>query len=102
MCTPVFRYPSLTVGGCGASQMGPEHRYQVKDDFAYQLPDLAGKHQLKWGADFSYVPFQEDGLGSPLGSWTFPLDQPYDANNPKTWPTRYTQSLPTYANLPSK
>jgi outer membrane receptor protein involved in Fe transport len=102
LCTPVFNYPSVSVGGCGNSQMGPEHRYQVKDDFAYQLPDLMGRHQLKWGADFSYVPFQEDNLGSPLGSWTFPLDQPFDPNNPKTFPTQYTQSLPTYANLPSK
>ena len=102
LCTPVFRYPSLTIGGCGNSQMGPEHRYQVKDDFAYQLPDFVGRHQLKWGADFSYVPFQEDGLNNPPGSWTFPLDQPYDPSNPKTWPTQYTQSLPTYANLPSK
>lgn len=102
LCTPVFRYPSVTVGGCGASQMGPEHRYQVKDDFAYQLPNFMGRHQLKWGGDFSYVPFQEDGLNNPPGSWTFPLDQPYDPNNPKTWPTQYSQSLPTYANLPSK
>jgi outer membrane receptor protein involved in Fe transport len=99
LCTPVFNYPSVTLGGCGNSQMGPEHRYQIKDDFAYQLPN---SHQMKFGADFSYVPFQEDGLGSPLGSFTFPLDQPYDPNNPKTFPTQYTQSLPTYANLPSK
>ena len=102
LCTPVYTYPSVVVGGCGNSQMGPEHRYQVKDDFAYQLPSGLGKHQMKWGADFSYVPFQEDQLGSPLGSWTFPLDQPYDANNPKTWPTSYTQSIPIYASLPSK
>ena len=102
LCTPVFQYPSVTVGGCGNSQMGPEHRYQVKDDFAYQLPAWLGRHQLKTGADFSYVPFQEDSLGSPLGIWTFPLDQVYDSSNPRTWPTQYTQSLPTYANLPSK
>ncbi len=102
LCAPVFNYPSVTVGGCGNSQMGPEHRYQVKDDFAYQLPNGLGRHQLKFGADFSYVPFQEDNLGSPLGNWTFPLDLPYDPNNPKTFPTQYTQSLPTYANLPSK
>jgi outer membrane receptor protein involved in Fe transport len=102
LCTPVYNYPSVIVGGCGNSQMGPEHRYQAKDDFTYQLPNLAGRHQMKWGADFSYVPFQEDNLGSPLGNWTFPLDLPYDPNNPKTFPTQYTQSVPVYANLPSK
>jgi hypothetical protein len=101
-CTPVFNYPSLQTGGCGNSQMGPEHRYEVKDDFSYQLPGRFGRQQLKFGADFSYVPFEEDGLGSPLGAWTFPLDQVYDVNNPKTYPTSYNQSLPNYANLPSK
>jgi outer membrane receptor protein involved in Fe transport len=102
LCTPVFNYPSVSIGGCGNSQMGPESRYEVKDDFAYQIPSRIGRQQLKVGVDFSQVPFQEDGLGSPLGSWTFPLDQPYDPNNSKTFPTQYNQSLPTYANLPSK
>jgi outer membrane receptor protein involved in Fe transport len=100
-CTPVYTYPSVTVGGCGASQMGPEHRVEVKDNFSYQLPDWAGRHQLKFGGDYSDVPFQSDSLGSPPGSWTFPLDQPYDPGNPKTFPTQYTQSLPSYVNLPS-
>jgi len=102
-CTPVYAYPSVTVGGCGNSQMGPEHRYQVKDDISFQVPGGAtGRHQLKTGFDFSDVPFEEDSLGSPPGTWTFPLDQPYDPNNSKTWPTQYTQSNPVYANLPSK
>jgi hypothetical protein len=30
------------------------------------------------------------------------LDQPYDPNNLKTYPTQYNQSLPNYATLPSK
>ena len=57
LCQPVFNYPSVSVGGCGNSQMGPEHRYQLKDDYAYQLPNWKGTHQLKVGGDFSYVPF---------------------------------------------
>jgi len=101
-CQTQFNYPSIQIGGCGNSQMGPEHRYEVKDDFAYQLPDFKGRHQLKTGFDFSYLPFDEDAINAPLGTWTFPLDKPYDAANPATWPTQYTQSLPNYANLPTK
>ena len=89
-CTTQFNYPSIQVGGCGASQMGPEHRYEVKDDFSYQLPDFKGHHQLKTGVDFSYLPFDEDAINAPLGTWTFPLDKVYDANNPATFPTQYT------------
>jgi outer membrane receptor protein involved in Fe transport len=101
-CQTQFNYPSIQIGGCGASQMGPEHRYQFKDDFSYQLPEFHGRHQLKVGFDYSYLPFDEDSINAPLGTWTFPLDKPYDANNSATWPTQYTQSLPNYANLPTK
>jgi outer membrane receptor protein involved in Fe transport len=101
-CQTQFNYPSIQIGGCGNSQMGPEHRYEVKDDFSYQLPNFKGRHQMKTGFDFSYLPFDEDSINSPLGTWTFPLDTPYDVNNPASYPTQYTQSLPNYANLPTK
>jgi hypothetical protein len=29
-CTAVFNYPSLGLGGCGNSQMGPEKRFQIR------------------------------------------------------------------------
>jgi hypothetical protein len=102
LCTPVFSYPSISLGGCGASQMGPESRWELKDDFSFLKTNWAGAHQFKVGADFSYVPFREDGIGSPLGSWTFPKDQLYDRNDKSTWPTSYTNSLPHYSDMPVK
>jgi hypothetical protein len=102
LCTPVFSYPSITVGGCGNAQMGPESRWQVKDDFSYLMHAWGGTHQWKMGADFSSVPFEGDLTNSPLGSWTFPKDAVYNVNDPTTYPTQYTNSLPTYANIPTK
>lgn len=96
-CTPVFNYPSLQLGGCGNSQMGPEKRFQVRDDFAWTLGEA---HQLKAGGDLSVISFRSDSLGSPLGSWTFPRDAEYDPNDRTTWPTQYTNSLPTFAEIP--
>ena len=52
---------------------------------------FGGTHQWKMGFDFSYIPFEGDNTGSPLGSWTFPRDVPYDANDRTTWPTLYTE-----------
>ena len=100
-CTPVFSYPSIQVGGCGNAQMGPEHRYQVKDDFSHLMQAWGGAHQWKMGFDVSYIPFEGDGTGSPLGSWSFPKDAPFNAADPSTFPTQYTNSLPTYANVPT-
>jgi outer membrane receptor protein involved in Fe transport len=101
-CTPVYSYPSIVVGGCGNAQMGPEHRYQVKDDFSHLMQGWGGSHQWKMGVDFSYVPFEGDLTNSPYGSWTFPKDAVYNAADPSTYPTQYTDSLPTYANIPTK
>jgi Carboxypeptidase regulatory-like domain/TonB dependent receptor len=102
LCTPVFNYPSISVGGCGNAQMGPESRWQVKDDFSYLMHAWGGAHQWKMGADFSSIPFEGDNTGSPLGNWTFPKDTPYNVSDPTTYPTQYTNSLPTYANIPTK
>jgi hypothetical protein len=100
LCTPVFTYPSITVGGCGNAQMGPESRWELKDDFSYLMRSWGGSHQWKMGFDFSHIPFEGDLTNSPLGSWTFPKDTPYNVNDPTTYPTQYMNSLPTYANIP--
>jgi outer membrane receptor protein involved in Fe transport len=99
-CTPIFSYPSVAVGGCGNSQMGPERRWEIKDDISFSKSSWGGMHRLKAGFDYSYITFQGDSMGSPLGSWTFPRDLPYDASNSATWPTSYSNGLPTYADIP--
>lgn len=98
LCTPVFNYPSIQIGGCGNSQMGPEKRFEVRDEFSY----IVGDHSLKVGADGSIINFRFDNMGSPLGSWTFPRDVPYNAADRTTFPTQYTNSLPTFGETPVK
>ena len=82
--------------------MGPEHRWEFKDDFSFLKANWGGTHQWKLGFDFSYIPFDADNLGVPLGSYTFPKDTPYNANDKTTWPTQYTETRPRYANVPTK
>jgi hypothetical protein len=98
-CTAVFNYPSLVLGGCGNSQMGPEKRVQIRDDFSWMM---GTSHQWKAGADFSIISFRGDNLGSPLGSWTFPRDAEFNANDPTTFPTQWISTLPTYGEIPVK
>lgn len=102
LCSVVYNYPSITVGGCGNSQMGPERRWEFKDDFSVLKQGWGGTHEWKAGFDFSHIPFEADNLGVPLGQFTFPKDKPYDANDKTTWPTQYLQTLPRYANVPTK
>ncbi len=98
LCTAIYNYPSLGLGGCGNSQMGPEKRFQARNDTSW----TTGAHQFKVGVDFSYITFRSDNMGSPLGSWTFPRDVEYNVNDRTTYPTQYTNNLPTYAEIPTK
>jgi Carboxypeptidase regulatory-like domain/TonB dependent receptor-like, beta-barrel len=100
-CTAVYSYPSIAVGGCGNAQMGPEDRWQFKDDFSHLMQRWGGTHQWKVGFDISFIPFEGDGTGSPLGNWTFPVDREYNVNDSATYPSQYTNSLPTYADIPT-
>ncbi|MGE5243550.1 MAG: TonB-dependent receptor [Betaproteobacteria bacterium] len=100
-CSTAFRYPTLVVGNCN-TQMGPEHRYEFKDDYSYQMPDWGGRHTWKTGVDFSDIPFAEDSTINATGTWTLSADRAPDPNDPSTWPTQYSQSLPSYADMPTK
>src|SRR5262249_29649954 len=86
-CTEIDSYPSIAVGGCGNAQMGPESRWELKDDFSYLMRRFGGTHQWKVGFDFSYVPFEGDNTGSPRGSWVFPKDTLSNPNHRATRPT---------------
>jgi outer membrane receptor protein involved in Fe transport len=102
LCSVQYSFPSIIVGGCGNSQMGPEHRWEFKDDFSFLKANWGGTHQWKLGFDYSYIPFDADNLGVPLGSYTFPKDTPYNPSDQTTWPTQYTETRPRYANVPTK
>jgi hypothetical protein len=101
-CTDRYVYPSLQIGGCQES-LGPETRWQFKDDFSYLMRRWGGTHQWKMGIDYSHILFQSSGVGSgpSHGTWTFPKDTPYNAADPSTYPTQYTNSLPSYYAIPT-
>lgn len=101
-CTPVFTYPSIAIGGCGNSQMGPEKRFEFRDDYSYLKTGWGGTHQWKTGVDYSYIPFESDNLGAYYGTFTFPKDKPYDPNDKTTWPTQFNQTRPRYADVPTQ
>jgi hypothetical protein len=80
--------------------MGPETRWQFKNDMTLFKPDWKGSHQFKFGVDYNYVEFAADNFGNYAGSWRFPTDRPYDENDPTTYPERYNDALPRADDVP--
>lgn len=89
-----LNFPSMSFGS-SFDELGPEGRYQIKDTYTI----AAGDHDIKFGFDYSYMPYQEENTGNILGSYTFATDQYYDPNDPAsiaalTGATTFSASLP--------
>jgi hypothetical protein len=93
---PSFRY------GQGYGELGVETRWQFKDDVTY----VRGKHSLKFGFDFSHIPFADDTVTNYQGTWTFATDQLFNPKDPTTIanlknPTQFTAAIPgQYTSVP--
>ena len=74
--------------------MGPEHRYEFRNDFSmFVSGDGEATHDFKIGIDVSIIPFEADTGGQSMrGTWNFPSDAVYDANDPTTHPTTYSEA----------
>lgn len=89
-----LNFPSLSWGS-SFDELGPESRWQFKDTYSITFP----KHEVKFGVDFSYMPYEEENTGNVLGSYTFAEDQYFDPNDPQsianlTGAATFSASLP--------
>lgn len=99
LCDQNIRRPDLRTGSCN-DQMGPETRWQFKDDFTWFTQGMGGDHQLKVGVDYNYIEFKADSTGNYSGRFTFDTNEPFDPNNPETFPIQYSQTQPRFDDVP--
>jgi hypothetical protein len=75
--TRQYTFPSVTYGSSN-DQIGPESRWEFKDTYALTF----SRHDLKFGADISHMPYKYESTGNPLGTYTFSRDQYFNPNDP--------------------
>ncbi|HTP35677.1 MAG TPA: carboxypeptidase regulatory-like domain-containing protein [Candidatus Acidoferrales bacterium] len=98
---PVYSFPSFRYGQ-GYGELGVETRWEGKDDFTL----IKRSHVLKFGFDYSHVPFADDTVINYQGTWTFTTDQVFNPNDSATSanlknPTQFTAALPPqYTSVP--
>ena len=90
----VYSFPSFVVGQ-GYAELGVETRQQYKDDVTW----LKGAHTVKFGFDYSHIPFGDDTQINVKGTFTFAADQPFNPKDPSTIanlknPTQFTAAIP--------
>lgn len=75
--TRAYNFPSLSYGSSN-DQIGPEARWQFKDTYAITV----ARHDVKFGADISYMPYEYETTGNPLGTYSFTQDQYFNPSDP--------------------
>ena len=85
---PQIVRPSVTTGqNWTAPQFFPRSRFQLFETF-YKT---AGRHDLKFGADYTYAKHSYDAHFYESGYWQFTTDAPFDRANSATWPIAFVQ-----------
>ena len=85
---PQIVRPSVTTGQNWTSpQFFPRSRFQIFET----LYKTAGRHDLKFGADYTYAKHSYDAHFYESGYWQFTTDAPFDRNNSATFPFAFVQ-----------
>jgi hypothetical protein len=90
---PAENRPSIRLGKSNnLPQERTEDRWQLADTFTRSMSNRTGQHMMKAGVDISFI---RDANFFPLnfaGTFTFKTDQPFNADDPATYPTQFNQS----------
>jgi hypothetical protein len=87
---PEINRPSSRTGKAYNQPQGRnENRWQLINNFTYTM----SSHDLKFGADVSFIRAPTFFPRNGDGTFTFTTDLPFDPNNLATYPTQFTQSI---------
>ena len=68
--------------------------YGADNVFAWFLPNRGGDHDMKFGVNYLYSGLRVQDFGNMNGTFTINADQPFDPNNPRTYPERLSIRVP--------
>ena len=68
--------------------------YGADNVFAWFLPNKGGDHDMKFGVNYLYSGLRVQDFGNMNGTFTINSDQPFDPNNPRTYPERLSLRVP--------
>ena len=63
-------------------------RFQMTDNFSHFLPQGRGSHHFKLGGEVHAVPVDESFSNFARGGFIFTTDQPFDPDDPTTYPVQ--------------
>jgi hypothetical protein len=87
---PLLNHPSFSDGQSTRANRRLDVAYGMDNVFAWFLPNKRGDHDLKFGVNYLYSTLRIENYGNQNGTFTHNSDLPFDRNNPRTYPERFS------------
>jgi hypothetical protein len=93
-CPPTLAYQTYSDQQDNTAQARIDDAIQLDETLAWFLPNKHGDHDVKFGLQYEYTGANNMNDGNANGTFSFGQnDLPFDANNPRTYPDRFTIRL---------
>jgi outer membrane receptor for ferrienterochelin and colicin len=90
-CEPTLSFQTFVDQQDNTAQARINDGIQAEETLAWFLPNKRGDHDIKVGAQYEYSGAANENQGNLNGTFAFGLSNgPFDANNPRTYPDRFT------------
>jgi outer membrane receptor protein involved in Fe transport len=93
-CEPTLSFQTYVDQQDNTAQARIDDAIQLDETLAWFLPNRHGDHDIKAGAQYEYTGANNLNDGNANGTYTFGVNNlPFDANNPFTYPDRFSIRL---------
>jgi hypothetical protein len=91
---PRLDYTSFDIQADDTMDFSIDDAYSIEDTFSWFIPNKAGRHDLKFGAKYTYVWISNPNNANANGTYVFGHNLAFDRSNPRTYPERLNIRVP--------
>jgi Carboxypeptidase regulatory-like domain/TonB dependent receptor len=91
---PRLDYTQFDIQADDTMDFSIDDAYSIEDTFSWFIPNKAGRHDVKFGAKYTYVWISNPNNANSNGTYVFGHNLPFDRANPRTYPERLNIRVP--------
>jgi hypothetical protein len=100
---PVLQFQTFQDGFSSRANRRMDPSYQLDETFSWFIPGKRGDHDVKFGANYVYMPLRIFDASNQNGTFRFSAnDLDFDPNNPRTYPDRLQIRVPGVSDFETR
>jgi hypothetical protein len=85
---PTLTYDSFNIQSATTMDYSLQRSWQFSDTFSWFIPEAKGRHDLKFGAQYTRTWLSNPNWSNLNGTYNFDHDLEFNVNDPRTYPNR--------------